>query len=321
MKVLTSAPGTSGTSPLVWVELPEPKLRADELRVAVRAVGVNPVDWKMRQGELLGVAQRIIGPSGPMVCGVDFAGEVTAVGAAVQDIKVGDRVVGGTDFSRRQYGSYATQVQVRPDQVAVLPENVDYAAAACLPVAGVTAQISLFNLGKLDQKPEPRALVLGAAGGVGHFAVQLARICGAKAVGLCSTRNVALVERLGAVAIDYSKQDVAAVAAEHGPYDVIVDSVGTATYPMAMCLPLLKKGGIYVLVMPRPRDYLRVALPGPVKTVLGRPTRATLEPLVRELAAGRLEVVIAERIPMDQAERAHEISRGGKVVGKLVLVA
>lgn len=318
MKVLTSP---SAQTPLSWVERPEPKLRADELRVAVRAVGVNPVDWKMRQGELLGVAQRIVGPSGPLVCGVDFAGEVIAVGEAVKDLKIGDRVVGGTDFSRRQYGSYASQVQVRPDQVAVLPQGVDFAAAACLPVAGVTAHLSLFALGRLADKTEPRVLVLGAAGGVGHFAVQLARLSGALSVGVCSSRNVALIERLGGIAIDYTKEDVAAAAAEHGPYDVIVDAAGTAAYPIAMCRKLLKKGGTHVLVMPRPRDYLSVALPGPVKTVLGRPSRATLEPLVRELAAGRLQVVIAERIPMAEAERAHEISRGGKVVGKLVLVA
>ena len=138
---------------------------------------------------------------------------------------------------------------------------------------------------------------------------------------MCSGRNVALVERLGGIAIDYGTKDVAAAAAEHGPYDVIVDAVGSLTYPIKMGLRLLKKGGVYVLVMPRPRDYLRVVLPGPVKTVLGRPTRDTLEPLVRELAAGRLEVVIAERIPLAEAERAHALSRSGKVVGKLVLVA
>lgn len=318
MKVLTSP---SATSPLEFVEIAEPKLKAQDVRVAVRAVGVNPVDWKMRQGDLLGIAQRIVGPSGPLVCGVDFAGEVTAVGSAVTDLKVGERVVGGTDFSRRQYGSYATQVQVRADQVAVLPPGVAFDAAACLPVAGVTAWLSLIKLGQLERKPEPRALVLNAAGGVGHFAVQLARIAGAVAVGVCSARNVALVERLGGVAIDYGKGDVAAAAAAHGPYDVIVDAAGSAAYPISMCRKLLKKGGVHVLVMPRPRDYPCLALPGPVKTVLGRPDRASLEPLVAELAAGRLQVVIAERIPLAEAERAHQLSRTGKVVGKLVLLA
>jgi NADPH:quinone reductase-like Zn-dependent oxidoreductase len=318
MKVLTSS---SHKEPLTWHEIPDPKLRADDVRVEVRAVGVNPVDWKMRQGDLLGIAQRVIGPSGALVTGVDFAGQISAVGEAVKDLKVGDRVVGGTDFSRQQYGSYARTVQVRADQVAQLPANVSFEDAACLPVAGVTAQTSLFTLGKLAEKPEPRALILGAAGGVGHFAVQLAKIRGAVSVGVCSTRNVALVEKLGGIAVDYSQGDVFSQAAQHGPYDVIVDSVGSASYPVAKCLPLLKKGGVHVLVMPKASDYWRVMLQGAVKTVLGRPNRVGLEPLVAELAAGRLKVVIEQRIPLSEAERAHEISRAGKVVGKLVLVA
>lgn len=320
MQALTSR---SHTQPLAWQELPDRPLRRDEVRVDVRAVGVNPVDWKMRQGELLGVAQRIIGPSGPLVVGVDFAGDVCAVGEAVTDLKVGDRVVGGTDFSRGQHGSYARQVQVRADQCAILPADVDYAEAACLPVAGVSAQSCLLDLGQIDRKTDARALILGASGGVGHFAVQLAHLYGARSVGVCSTRNVALVQRLGAVAIDYSVTggDIQAAAAERGPYDVIVDTVGTATYSHALCRGLLRPGGKHALVMPRPADYLRLALPGPTVTMLGRPNRQNLTPLVAQLAARTLQVVIAARIPLGDAEQAHQQSRGGKVVGKLVLVA
>ncbi len=318
MQVLSSV---SHRDPLRWCDLPDRPLRLDEVRVNVRAAGVNPVDWKMRQGDLLGVAQRILGPRGPLVVGVDFAGDVAQVGSNVTDLKVGDRVVGGTDFSRGQFGSYARQVQVRADQCALLPDNVDFADAACLPVAGVTAQTCLFSLGKLKERSDPRALILGASGGVGHFAVQLARIHGAVSVGVCSTRNVELVKRLGGIAIDYNQTDLQAAVAHHGPYDVIVDAVGGGAYAAKFCLQLLKPGGVRVLVVPSPADYLSIALPGPTVTVLGRPNRETLAPLVAELAAGRLQVVIQEKIPMDQAERAHEVSRAGKVVGKLVLVA
>jgi len=212
-------------------------------------------------------------------------------------------------------------VQVRADQVAQLPPSVSFEDAACLPVAGVTAQTALFTLGKLAEKSDPRALILGAAGGVGHFAVQLAKIRGAVSVGVCSARNVALVEKLGGIAVDYGKGDVYAQAAQHGPYDVIVDAVGSASYPVAKCLSLLKKVGVHVLIMPKAGDYWRVALQGAVKTLIGRATRAALEPLVAELAAGRLKVIIDQKIPLNDAERAHEISRAGKVVGKLVLVA
>jgi NADPH:quinone reductase-like Zn-dependent oxidoreductase len=317
MQVLTAP----RNQPLAFTEVPDRPLRPDEVRVAVRAVGVNPVDWKMRDGEFLGVMQRIIGPPGPLVCGVDFAGDITAVGAAVTDRKVGERVVGGTDFSRRQHGSYARQVQVRADQVTPLPPGVDYPEAACLPVAGVTAQAAILRLGRVDQKPGARVLVLGAAGGVGHFAVQLARIHGATAVGVCSARNADLVRRLGAEPLDYGQGDVAQAAAALGPYDVVVDAVGTQRYPAAMCRKLLREGGRHVLVMPTALDFVGVILPGPTVTVLGKPDGAQLAPLVEHLAAGRLKVVIQQRFPLAEAEAAQQLSRGGKVVGKLVLVA
>jgi NADPH:quinone reductase-like Zn-dependent oxidoreductase len=318
MQVLTS---NSPAEPLHWVDIPAPKLRANDVRVQVRAVGVNPVDWKMREGDFLGTMQKIVGPRGSLVPGVDFAGEVTEVGSAVTDLKVGDRVVGGTDFSRGQYGSYAKTVQVGADQVAVLPPSVSFEDAACLPVAGVTAWTSLFKLGHLGKKPNSSVLVLGASGGVGHFAIQLAKIHGAKSVGVCSSRNVELVERLGAIAIDYSKGDVATEAAKHGPFDIVVDAIGSSTYPVSMCRKLLKPGGKHIVVAPKGSDFFWVALPGPTRTVLARASRNTLEPLVADLASGKLQVVITERVPLDDAERAHKISRTGKVVGKVVMVA
>lgn len=95
MQVMTS---NSATEPLQWREIADRPLRNDEIRVTVRAAGVNPVDWKMRQGDLLGIAQKLIGPPGSLVCGIDFAGDIIEIGSGVTDLKVGDRVVGGTDF-------------------------------------------------------------------------------------------------------------------------------------------------------------------------------------------------------------------------------
>lgn len=311
----------TASTPLAWADLPDRPLRPDEVRVQVAAAGVNPVDWKMRGFSLMSVAYALVGPSGPFVPGVDFAGVVTEAGAAVEGLRPGDPVVGGTDFSRRQRGSYARTVQVRANQVALLPPGVRLDEAACLPVAGVTAQAALFAAGGLvpARQPGARALILGASGGVGLFAVQLARNAGVTAVGVCSARNVALVRRLGALPIDYGAGDPLEAAREHGPYDVVVDAVGSAAYPVGRCRALLAKGGVHVLVMPLPRDYLQLAFRR-ARTVLGRPTTATLSPLVEALAAGRLEVPIAERIPFDEAERAHQTSREGRVVGKLVLM-
>jgi len=312
------ATSPSAREPLRLLELPARPLRKSEVRVRVRSIGVNPVDWKMREGGFLGVMQRLIGPRGPLVCGIDFAGEVIEVGAAVTELRPGDRVVGGTDFSRRQVGSYADEVVVHPDQCAVLPENVSFDAAACLPVAGVTAYRWLALAG-IPKKTGARVLVLGASGGVGLFAIGLARSFGATVAGVCSARNVPLVERLGATAIDYNAGNPLEAAKKLGPFDLVLNAVGSEFYPSGPCRALLAPRGVLGLVVVRPADYPALVFSRRTKTLLGKPTRETLEPLVAALAKGDIEAIIAEKLPLAEAERAHEMSRSGKVVGKLLL--
>lgn len=162
-------------------------------------------------------------------------------------------------------------------------------------------------------------LILGASGGVGLFALQLARALGAKAVGVCSTRNVPVVERFGATAIDYTAGDVMQAAKAAGPYDLVLNAVGSAMYPAAKCLELLKPGGALGLVVVEAPDVPYVAFSRRTHHVFGRPTRDTLEPLVAMLARGELEPVIEARFKLEQAEEAHARSRAGKVVGKLLL--
>ena len=123
--------------PLSLMELPTPEPRSGEVRVAVKAIGVNPVDWKMRSSGPIRLAARIVGPSLPFVPGIDFSGVIEAVGPGVTTVAVGQRVVGGTNFSRGQRGSYADMVIARPDQLFVLPDAVDLDVAGALPVAGV----------------------------------------------------------------------------------------------------------------------------------------------------------------------------------------
>ena len=315
MKVATSR---SATDPLTLTELPSRPLKRGEVRVRTGAIGVNPVDWKMREGGPLRLAYQLIGPSGPQVVGIDFAGEVTEVGEGVTELALGDRVVGGTDFSRGQLGSYATEVVARPDQCAKLPPEVSFERAACLPVAAVTAWMALVENAKV--RPGHRVLVLGASGGVGLATLQLARMLGAQAVGVCSARNVALVEAQHALAIDYGKGDPLEAARAHGPYQLVLHTVGTATYPLGVCRSLLSPQGRVELVNVRPLDYPAVAFLPSVGTLLGKPTRERLTPLVAAVARGDLDLPIAEKIPLAEAERAHELSRGGKVVGKLLLM-
>lgn len=306
--------------PLVLMELPTPEPRPNEVRIAVKAIGVNPVDWKMRTLGPLRLAARLVGPPPPIVVGVDFAGVVDAVGSQVTDLAPGVRVVGGTDFSRGQRGSYADTVVVRPDQVCPLPPEIDFETAGALPVAGVTAWMSLHEIGRLvcGQK----ALVLGASGGVGQFAVQLAKhVLGGFVVGVCSGKNATLVKELGAdVVLDYGQGDALTQARAHGPYQVVMDCVGG--YSGAGCRALLTWGGRHVVVSGDTPAALAQLLVPPFtsKPVLARANRERLAKVVRAVAAGKVKVHIAQRFALADAEQAHRLSQTGRVTGKLVLV-
>lgn len=306
--------------PLALVELPTPEPAPDQVRVAVKAIGVNPVDWKMREMGPLRLAARLVGPPPPVVVGVDFAGVVDAAGPRTSGLRPGDRVAGGTDFSRRQRGSYADTVLVRPDQLCPLPEALGFEVGGALPVAGVTAWLSVVELGRLGAGQ--RALILGASGGVGQLALQIAkRVRGAFTVAVCSARNAALVAELGADAtIDYGQGDPLGRARALGPYQVVVDCVGS--YPGPGCRALLARGGRHVIVSGDSLVAVAQLLAPPFssRAVLGRPTRARLEPLVAAVAAGLLQVRIAHRFALGDAEQAHQLSRTGRVAGKIVLL-
>ena len=304
---------------LTLTDLPTPTPRPHELRVRVHAVGVNPVDWKMRTRGPLRLAARLLGPPPPVVFGVDFAGVVDAVGDRVTDFQPGQRVVGGADFSRKQRGSYADTVIVRGDQIAALPDSIDFVTAAALPVPGVTAWKCLADVGRLQ--PGQRALVLGASGSVGQFAVQIARHLGAAAIGVCSARNVALVQSLGAEAVlDYTQGDPLAQAKAFAPYQVVLDAVGG--HGGAACRRLLAPGGRHTMIAAEgPLETMNILVPPfSSKSVLGRPTAKYLRPLVDAVASGVITVRIAETMPLAAAERALELSRGGRMTGKLVLL-
>jgi len=310
--------------PLRRFELADPTPGPGEVAVAISHCGVNPVDWKMRESGPLRLAARLVslvrGPKPPVVVGVDFAGTVRAVGAGVTAVEVGARVVGACDFSRGQRGSLADAAVVRADQLARLPDTVASEVAACLPVAGVTALLALCDYRPIG--PGGRVLVIGASGGVGQFAVQIARrtLGAAHVVGVCSARNADLVAALGAhQVIAYDKEDPIVQARALGPFDVVVDGVGT--WPGAACRALVAPAGRHVMVAgDSPSSMVQIAVP-PFRSraILGRPTAVRLERLVAAVAAGEVEVPIAARMALSQAESAHALSKSGRVVGKIVL--
>ena len=310
---------------LVRVELPTPEPRKHQVRVAVHAISVNPVDWKMRSSGPLRLAARLIrplrGPRGPIILGVDFAGVIDAVGANVTDLVVGQRVVGGTNFARGQHGSYADTVVVAADQVCALPDAVSFDIASTLPVAGVTALMALTEYRRLTG--DSKVLVLGASGAVGQFAVQLAKhTCRARlVVGVCSAANAELVRRLGAdIVLAYDAADPLEQATQHGRYDLVVDSAGS--YRASRCRRLLVPGGRHVMVAgSSPSAIAQVFVPPfRSRTILGKATRARLQALIDAIVAHQVVVNIAARQPLAEVEDAHRRSQLGRMTGKLVLL-
>ncbi|HEY1100997.1 MAG TPA: NAD(P)-dependent alcohol dehydrogenase [Myxococcota bacterium] len=306
-------------TPLELIELPDPQPKADEVRVRVTAAGVNPVDYKLRSFGPLRLAARLIGPPPPIVVGVDFAGVIDAVGSKVTGFAVGDRVCGGTVFSRGQRGSAADTVCVRDDQITRIADTVDDDTAACLSVVGVTAKLSLDDVGHLPRGG--KVLVLGASGGVGQFTVQLARVgYDATVVGVCSAKNEALVQSLGAHhTLDYAGGDVLARAKAFGPFDVVVEAA--TGYSASACRALLKPGGRHAIVTGEKASTMAQVLVPPFSSrlILGEPRTKHLQPLMQFLADGRITIRIAETMPLTELQRAHDLSAGGRLTGKLVV--
>lgn len=306
----------SSSSEVRLVELPSRPLRRGEFRVAVRAIGVNPVDWKIREDGFIGLVYPLVAPR-PLVPGNDFAGEVIEVSPGVP-LRVGERVVGSTDPVRGQYGSYASEVIVQQDQVASLPDAVSFEVASALPIPGATALRALrirHRVGAGD-----RVLVLGASGGVGLMSVQLARRAGAEVFGVCSSKNRALVEDAGARVIDYTEGDPLEAARALGPFPKIVQLVPSTIYPLARVRSLLAPGGSLVVVAPEPRDVPFILLRREVSTLLGTARRGHLEELIEGVVAGDVRPHLEASFPLERAAEAIARSREGHVPGKLWLV-
>lgn len=318
MRAMAQASWAQGEK-LVLTEMPDPEPRPEQIRVRVKAIGVNPVDWKMRSKGPLRLAARLIGPPPPVIPGIDFAGIVDAVGNDISKIKVGDRVVGGTDFSRDQRGSYADTVLVLPDQITKLPKGFDLEVAGALPVAGVTAYMCVHEVG--NTQPGDKVLVIGASGAVGQIALQLAKAGGATAVGICSAKNVAYVKSLGADhVIDYTAGDPLVAAKEFGPYKVIVDCV--EGYSGAACRAMLVSGGLHLMVAgSRPQDIINMFVPPfSSRTILGRSTTERLAAIVAAVHSGDVKINIEKRFPLAEAEEALALSNAGRMTGKIVLI-
>jgi NADPH:quinone reductase-like Zn-dependent oxidoreductase len=289
---------------LVEIERPEPL--STEVLVAVRAAGLNPVDFKTRGGS--GVSGSI-GPP-PFVLGWDVAGVVEDLGYGVTRFRPGDRVLGMPWFPREARG-YSQYVAAPSLQFALLPEGMSYEDGAGLPLAGLTAWQSLSGAGAAAGA---RVLVLAAAGGVGHLAVQIAKARGAHVIASGSPRNHEFLRELGAdEVVDRGELPASSV-------DVVLDLVGGDSTRAS--LAALHSGGVMVAVADgadssttEEASSLGVRVIEPLVEPDGR----TLDELVQLVSAGRLRVVVQRVFALEAAAAAHALLERGGARGKLVL--
>ena len=293
------------------LELPVPSV--DQVLIRVEASSVNPIDWKRASGAL-----RLLMPARlPLVPGYDVAGTVSALGPGVNTFKVGERVHARIGDSRG--GACAEFALAGLDVVTRMPDAMTMGDAAALPLAGMTALQGLRDAGALPlEGAKARVMIVGASGGVGHFAVQLAKGMGAHVTGVCSSRNVELVRSLGAdEVLDYTKPGV---FEGHPAFDLVLDCVG-ADAPK--WLPLVREGGRYASTVPGPSVILR-RLINPLSgkgvfPVLLQSRAEDLALLDRWFEAGRLRVVIDSRFPLAKLADAWTKSLTGRSAGKIVI--
>jgi NADPH:quinone reductase-like Zn-dependent oxidoreductase len=298
---------------LEYTEISRPLPGYGEVLVHVQAASVNPVDWKIRRGDI----KLISGFSFPKVVGTDFAGKVAALGRGVTHLKPGDDVYGQVN-SITGMGTYAEYVVASASSIAPKPAFIDYVKAAAIPVAGLTALQGLRDLVQL--RPGQHVLINGAGGGVGSFAVQLARIMGAEVTAVCSSGDTGLVKRLGADhVIDYTQTDFTQGTTR---YDVVFDVAATSS--LSESTPVIREKGYFLSTMPTPRNFIMLGITAllPVKKVKVchvTPSPADLEYLAQLVADGKLQVEIDTVYSLAEAAKAHDHSENGHVQGKIVL--
>lgn len=298
-----------GPEVLEVVEREAPRPGPGQLLVRVRASSVNPIDWKVRRGDL-----RLLMPKRmPLVLGVDIAGEVLEAG---EGYAAGDRVYG---MMPGNVGAYAEVVAVPTGNVARIPDGVSFEEAAATPVGALTSLQSLRDHGKL--RAGQRVLVNGASGGVGVFGVQIAKVLGAHVTGVCSAANVGLVRELGAdEVVDYKTADF---AASGQTWDIVFDAVGTKRFSGSRTA--LTPAGIYVTTTPSPAVIAAVALnftrAQKAAGMMVKPSSADLAWVAEQMAAGRVRPVIDRVFPLAEAAEAHRYSETGRARGKIVLRA
>jgi NADPH:quinone reductase-like Zn-dependent oxidoreductase len=317
-----------GPEVLVYEEVPLPTIKSGEVLVRVRAVGINPPDWYLRDGfKILPPEWRPPIPL-PIIPGTDISGVIDTVAVDVQGFSVGDEVFGMIRFPSAESSAYAEYVSAPASDLARKPASLDHVNAAGAPMSGLTAWQFLIAPGHDEQNPlqkekhQPialhgaRVLVNGAAGGVGHFAVQLAKWKGAHVIAVASGAHESFLRNLGADEfIDYTKSAPDEIAHD---IDLVLDTLGTST--SGRFLKTLKRGGMLSPVFLGFSSYEEAKTRGvTVSTTQVRSNGSQLEELGLLLNSGKVRVAIDSTFALKEARLAHERAAKGHIQGKIIL--
>ena len=296
-------------------EIEKPVIKSHEVLVKVYAASINPVDWKQRQGW----HKLFLKAHFPVVVGYDIAGEIVECGSDVQEFHSGDKVY--TRLTRRFGGAFAEYAAASESALAMKPDNITWEQAAAVPLAGITALQGLRD--KCHLKKGENIMVIGAAGGVGHFALQIAKQMGAFVTSVCSGRHQKMMDELKPDQfIDYTKNNYKLLS---DMYDVIFDAAGVESF--ISCRHLLKSGGRYLTTLPRPKLVIHKLISlftssKKVKTLLMKSNGDDLRILSEMISENQLKIFIDSVFPLenisDAHRRAEEYSTEGKIIVRIV---
>jgi NADPH:quinone reductase-like Zn-dependent oxidoreductase len=304
---------------LEYGEQNTPEIRPHQVLVQNHATSVNPRDWLIRGGHY---QLQFLVPSFPLILGSDLAGEVVRVGSRVSRFKVGDRVFGMKNPAEG-LSTYSGEVAVAEKCLAHIPPELSYVEAAGMPLCALTAWQALVDKANIQAGME--VLVIGASGGVGSYAVQIAIALGANVTAVCSSGNADMVIALGASkVIDYHQEDFVEGTDR---FDIIFDTIGR--HSLSRCAGVLNADGSFVSTVPSPRNLKALAVSKLKSRVMPASKKAHVvmvksagDDLVKVadlVASGKVRPVIDSVFPLEQAAKAHDHSRSKRAKGKIIL--
>ncbi|MBO1307590.1 NADP-dependent oxidoreductase [Enterococcus sp. 669A] len=291
------------------VELPE--LGEKQVLVKIHATSVNPIDWKLREGYL----SQMMPWEFPIILGWDAAGEIVETGSKVTDWQVGDRVFARPETTR--FGTYADYAIVDDHLLATKPENISFEEAAAVPLAGLTAYQALFTHGHL--KAGEKVLIHAGAGGVGMYAIQLAKNIGAEVITTASEKNREFLEELGAdQVIDYRSTDFSEVLSG---IDLVFDTMGGEIQEKSFRVLKPETGRLISIVGEPNLDLAKKYNILLAKSIWLNPNGQQLQEMADWLEAGKIKSIVGETFPLtaEGVKAAHELSETHHARGKIVL--